>query len=66
MVIVSDAARRLAPACRSLLGEGHSRKHLLLPLLLPRGPQTSHTSFDVHDKYLVSMVGVQGFEPWTR
>ena len=54
MVIVSDATRRLAPACRSLLGESHSRK--------PRPAQTSHTFFDVHDKYLVSLVGVQGID----
>ena len=47
-------------------GEGHSRKHLLLPLLLPPAAQTSHTFFDVHDNRLVSLVGVQGFEPWTR
>ena len=70
MVIVSDATRRLAPACRSLLGEGHSRKHLLLGrnqnALCKRVFTVPRSSADFLGRPRVVRVSIRGSKPSER
>ena len=51
------------PGLRAATGSGRWR---MLPVALPQPRSVALSFFDFQAKHLILLVGMQGFEPWTR